>query len=98
MYVLAQTTGQSRTLPGFYIEGNNTRDEDGGAHSEEEESSEEHHRRQSDDDSDEDSEEDSEEDNRRHRLREMKIRVYNHTVEFKRNGVLVVSALASWPS
>ena len=48
------------------------------------------------DEDDEDDEDDSEENNRKHyRLREMKIRVYNHTVEFKRNGALVVSALAS---
>ena len=102
-YVLAQTISQSRTLPGFYIEGINTPDRDDGDHSEddEERSSEEHHhshskRDEDSDEDDEDDEDDSKENNRKHyRLREMKIRVYNHTVEFKRNGALVVSALAS---
>ncbi|CAL8312742.1 unnamed protein product [Gadus morhua 'NCC'] len=103
-YVLAQTTSQSRTLPGFYVEGINTHDEGDGDHSEDsdERSSEEHHHsnRERDEDSDEDDEDyddDSEENNRRHRLREMKIRVYNHTVEFKRNGVLVVDGRVSHP-
>ncbi|XP_030219481.1 zonadhesin isoform X5 [Gadus morhua] len=103
-YVLAQTTSQSRTLPGFYVEGINTHDEGDGDHSEDsdERSSEEHHHsnRERDEDSDEDDEDyddDSEENNRRHRLREMKIRVYNHTVEFKRNGVLVVDGWVSHP-
>uniref|UniRef100_A0A8C4Z5E9 Zonadhesin n=1 Tax=Gadus morhua TaxID=8049 RepID=A0A8C4Z5E9_GADMO len=91
-YVLAQTTSQSRTLPGFYVEGINTHDEGDGDHSEDSDE-----RSSEDDEDDEDYDDDSEENNRRHRLREMKIRVYNHTVEFKRNGVLVVDGWVSHP-
>ncbi|KAK0137136.1 Zonadhesin [Merluccius polli] len=92
-YVLAMTTSQSRTGPGFYIEGINVRS---GDHSEEDDDDDDHHdsRRESDDDSDED---DSRENNSRYRLRELKIRVYNHTVEFKRNRRLVVDGRVSHP-
>ncbi|CAL8281732.1 unnamed protein product [Lota lota] len=98
-YVLAQTTSQSRTIPGFYIEGINTRDEDYTDHGEEDHgtSSEEHRHRDRDEDSDEDAEDDSRENNPRHSLRALKITVYNHTVEFKRNRMLVVDGRVSRP-
>lgn len=43
------------------------------------------------DHSDEDSDEDKIENNNRLRLRGLKIRVYNHMVEFRKNRKLVVS-------
>jgi len=83
----------------FYVEGINTRVVDNGDQSEEEDedededSSEEHHERHGGRDSNSDEDDDSGENGSRHRLRELKIRVYNHTVEFKRNRLLVVSKL-----
>lgn len=67
-----------------YVEGINAQIHDGGDSSEEE-------RDRRDSEENEDEEEDSDEQDGRHRLRELKIRVYNHTVEFKKNRGLVVS-------
>lgn len=80
---------KSKNLPHYlqdvYVEGVNTQIHDGSDSSEEEERS----RRGSQENDDE--EEDSNEQDRHHRLRELKIRVYNHTVEFKKNRRVVVS-------
>lgn len=93
--------GQSRTRPGFYVEGINAHNSEDSDHSEDDDdhdhdvSSEEHRDSQEEryHDSEEEDEDDSRETNSRYRLREMKIRVYNHTVEFKRNRRLIVSLL-----
>ncbi|XP_056149882.1 zonadhesin-like [Lampris incognitus] len=95
-YVLVQTTGLPNNLPEVYIEGINahTPDNRRGDDSHDENSSEEHdsHR---DRDDDEDDDEDSNERKDRHRLRQLKIRVYNHTVEFRKNRKLVVDGRRS---
>lgn len=79
---------KSKNLPQFlqdvYVEGVNTQIHDGSDSSEEERS-----RRGSEESDDE--EEDSEEQDGQHRLLELKIQVYNHTVEFKKNRRVVVS-------
>lgn len=78
---------KSKNLPPYlqdvYVEGVNTRIQDGSDSSEEERS-----RRSSEENDDE---EDSGELGRHHKLHELKIRAYNHTVEFKKNQGVVVS-------
>lgn len=79
---------RSKNLPqnfqDVYVEGINAQIHDSSESSEEE-------RDGRDSEENEDEEEDSNEQDGRHRLRELKIRVYNHTVEFKKNRGLVVS-------
>lgn len=79
---------KSKNLPPYlqdvYVEGITTRIHDGSDSSEEENS----HRSSEEDD---DKEEDSDEQGGHHRLHELKIRVYNHTVEFKNKLRVVVS-------
>lgn len=80
---------KSKNLPHYlqdvYVEGINMQIDDGSDSSEEEGS-----RRGSEENDDD--EEDSDEQDGHHRLRKLKIRVYNHTVEFKKNRRVVVSA------
>ncbi|KAG7272277.1 hypothetical protein CRUP_008527 [Coryphaenoides rupestris] len=100
-YVLAQTSDQSLSSPGFYVEGINTHngdqsEEEEDDEDEDEDNSEEHRERHGGRDGNSD-DDDSGENDRRHRLRELKIRVYNHTVEFKRNRLLVVDGTVSRP-
>lgn len=105
-YVLVQTRHLPNNLPHVYIEGINQRsgdDDDDNSQDHGDSSSEENHSRRYEDDdvSDEDDdddvdddhkhEEDSEENEGRHRLQELKIRVYDHIVQFKRNLRLLVS-------
>lgn len=74
-YVLVQTKNLPNNLPDVYIEGIN-----------------EHSIYDDDDDDDDgDDDDDSEEHEADHILQELKIRVYNHTVEFKKKLRLVVS-------
>ncbi|XP_036940657.1 zonadhesin-like isoform X2 [Acanthopagrus latus] len=93
-YVLVQTKNLPNYLPDVYIEGINTRVEDDDSHQHGDSSSEENHshrvRDEDDDDSDEDDDDDSEEHEDHHRLQGLKIRVYSHTVEFKKKRRLVV--------
>jgi len=111
-YVLVQTASLPKNLQEVYVEAVNTGSDHGDdSHSHESsESSEEHDSRMSvrggtkDDargrDSDSDSkEDDSSEENEddRHRLRELKIRVYNHTVEFKKDRKLFVNGRRTLP-
>lgn len=97
-YVLVQTKNLPNYLHNVYIEGINTRvedDDDDDSHQHGDSSSEEDHSRrvkdEDEDDSDEDDDDDSEEHEDHHRLQGLKIRVYNHTVEFKKKRRLVVS-------
>lgn len=102
-YVLVRTNNLPNNIPHVYIEGINKRNAgDGGDdHDQSDSSSEEDNSRRVRDDDDEDNEDDddydddehdddSEEHERHHRLQELKIRVYNHTVELKRNRRLIV--------
>ncbi|KAM8728269.1 uncharacterized protein AB9X84_001627 [Acanthopagrus schlegelii] len=93
-YVLVQTKNLPNYLPDVYIEGINTRVEDNDSHQHGDSSSEENHshrvRDEDEDDSDEDDDDDSEEHEDHHRLQGLKIRVYSHTVEFKKKRRLVV--------
>lgn len=80
---------KSKNLPPYlqdvYVEGINTQIHDGSDSSEEDSS------RTGGEDND-DEEQDSDKESRPRRIRELKIRVYNHTVEFKKNRRVVVSA------
>ncbi|XP_040911979.1 zonadhesin isoform X2 [Toxotes jaculatrix] len=93
-YVLVRTNNLPSNLPDVYIEASNTRtvedEDDSQQHGDS--SSEENNSRsiKDEDDSDEDDDDDSEEHEEHHRLQKLKIRVYNHTVEFKKNRRLVV--------
>ncbi|KAF7667524.1 hypothetical protein LDENG_00058550 [Lucifuga dentata] len=95
-YVLVQTTNLPKNLPDVYIEGVNTHiihDEDDHDHHDDSSSKEHHshqHSRERDEDGDDDDDDDSESQEEHHRLRELKIRVYNHTVVFKKNRRLVL--------
>lgn len=97
-YVLVQTKNLPSNLPDVYIEAINKEDEDS-HHSSDSSSEENHSRRARDEDEDEDNnsddsdedDDDSEEDEEDHRLQALKIRVYNHTVEFRERRKLVVS-------
>lgn len=79
---------KSKNLPqnfqDVYVEGVNAHMHDDGDSSEED-------RRGRDSKEKDDEDEDSNEQDGRHGLHELKIRVYNHTVEFKKNQRLVVS-------
>lgn len=77
-YVLVRTDNLPNNLPDVYIESINTRTAD-------DDNDDSHHY------SDSSSEEDSKEHKEPHRLQELKIRVYNHTLEFKKNRSLVVN-------
>ncbi|XP_029687003.1 zonadhesin-like [Takifugu rubripes] len=82
-YVLVRSKNLPQNFQDVYVEGIYAQIHDGDDSSEEE-------RDRRDSDEDDDEEEDSNEQDGRHRLRELKIRVYNHTVEFKKNRGLVV--------
>lgn len=86
-YVLVSSKNLPENFQGVYVEGVYAKTHHGGDSSEED--SEEERRRDSEENEEE--AEDSEEQGGRYRLRELKIRVYNHTVEFKKNRELVVS-------
>lgn len=97
-YVLVQTRNLPNNLPDLYIVGINAHtvhdDDDSPHHGD---SSSEEDDRDEDDDHDEDyedddekHEDDSEEHEEHQGLQELKIRVYNHTVEFKKKQRLVV--------
>ncbi|XP_047445265.1 zonadhesin-like [Mugil cephalus] len=106
-YVLVRTTNLPNNIPDVYIEAINKRtvgDDDDDQEQSDSSSEEDHsHRvRDNDDDNDDDDDDDdddkdneddddSEEHENHHRLRELKIRVYNHTVELKRNRRLIVN-------
>ncbi|TNM97729.1 hypothetical protein fugu_013975 [Takifugu bimaculatus] len=82
-YVLVRSKNLPQNFQDVYVEGIYAQIHDGDDSSEEE-------RDRRDSDEDDDEEEDSNEQDGRHRLHELKIRVYNHTVEFKKNRGLVV--------
>ncbi|KAL2097126.1 hypothetical protein ACEWY4_006333 [Coilia grayii] len=88
-YVLVQSTGLPQNLPEVYVEAINhiTNDQD-------RDSEEDHDSRGRDDSSEE---EDSKEHGGRGYPRELKIRVYNHTVEFKKNRKVYVNGMRSQP-
>lgn len=100
-YVLVQTKNLPTNLPDVYIEGihRHWADNDDNSEDHGDSSSEENHSRgdeyddasDEDDDDDHNDDDDSEENEGHHRLQHLKIRVYNHTVEFKRNLKLLVS-------
>ncbi|XP_071346929.1 mucin-2 isoform X2 [Trachinotus anak] len=92
LHVLVQTKNLPNNLPDVYIEGINKRtaddDDDSQQHGDEDDNDED-----DDDDNDDDDhkhDDDSEENEEHHRIQELKIRVYNHTVEFKKNLRLIV--------
>ncbi|XP_062407650.1 zonadhesin-like [Sardina pilchardus] len=88
-YVLVQSIGLPKNLPDIYVEGINRIKND-----QDWDSSEEDHR----DDRDDSSEEDDSHDHGDSGFpRELKIRVYNHTVEFKKNRKLYVDGVRSHP-
>lgn len=95
-YVLVQTKNLPSNLPDIYIESVNTcAVHDDGDSQHDDSSSEEDHSRKVRDDSEEDddsrdSDDDSEEEGN-YKLKALKIRVYNHTVELKKKRRLVVS-------
>lgn len=83
-YVLVKSKNLPQNFQHVYVEGTNAQIHDSDDSSEEERS----HR---DSEENDDEEEDSNEQDGHHRLHKLKIRVYNHTVEFKKNRELVVS-------
>uniref|UniRef100_A0A8D3DXP6 Zonadhesin-like n=1 Tax=Scophthalmus maximus TaxID=52904 RepID=A0A8D3DXP6_SCOMX len=100
-YVLVRTNNLPNNLPDVYIEAINThRGHDGDDSQHHGDSSSEENRRVRDeddndededgDDDDDDDDDDSEEQEEHHRLQELKIVVYNHTVELKKKRRLVV--------
>ncbi|XP_030581933.1 MAM and LDL-receptor class A domain-containing protein 1-like [Archocentrus centrarchus] len=93
-YVLVRTSNLPNNLPDIYIEGINTPalgDRDGQHESESSIEEDQSSRVGKDDEEDEDEDDDnSKKQNKHHRLQELKIRVYNHTVEFKKNRNLIV--------
>nr|XP_043887464.1 zonadhesin-like isoform X2 [Solea senegalensis] len=95
-YVLVRTNNLPNNLPDVYIvsinthrEDNDDGDDDDDQHDDDSSSEENHSRRVRDEDEDDD-DDDSEESDGRYRLKELKIVVYNHTVELKKNSKLVV--------
>ncbi|XP_031711228.1 zonadhesin [Anarrhichthys ocellatus] len=95
-YVLVRTKNSPNYLPHVYIEAINTvHDDDDSQHHGDNSSEEDHSRSVSDKDDDDDDDDskhddDSEEHKEHHQLQELKIRVYDHTVVFKKNRMLVV--------
>ncbi|KAM8849735.1 uncharacterized protein AB9W97_021314 isoform 2-T2 [Spinachia spinachia] len=96
-YVLVSTNNVPYYLPHVYIEGTNTvHDEEDSRHhgdgSSEEDNSRSLRDEDDDDEDDDDSkhDDDSEEHMEHHRLQELTIRVYDHTVVFKKNRRLIV--------
>ncbi|TKS79904.1 LDL-receptor class A domain-containing protein 2 Skeletal organic matrix MAM and [Collichthys lucidus] len=96
-YVLVQTKNLPSNLQDVYIEAINKEDED--SHHNSDSSSEENHSRRvkdedededEDNDSDDSDEDDDDSEEEDHRLQALKIRVYNHTVEFRERRKLVV--------
>lgn len=87
-YVLVQTNALPNNLQNIYIEGINGNDED------EDDSSDERDSRHT---PDEDSEENRKKNTALYALKALKIRVYNHTVEFKSHRRLVVSVKNTSP-
>ncbi|XP_071398227.1 zonadhesin [Centroberyx affinis] len=105
-YVLVQTTNLPNNLPEVYIEGINTAssdDQDDNEHDDDDSSEERDSHRDSrgrdddDDDDDDEHDDDSHEHEEHRRLRELKIRVYNHTVEFKKHRKLVLDGRVTRP-
>nr|XP_040028075.1 zonadhesin isoform X2 [Gasterosteus aculeatus aculeatus] len=91
-YVLVSTNNLPYYLPHVYIEGTNTLDDEKDRRHHGDGSSEEDNSRRSrgDDDDDSKHDDDSEEHKEHHRLQELKIRVYDHTVVLKQNCRLIV--------
>ncbi|XP_026230310.1 zonadhesin-like isoform X2 [Anabas testudineus] len=88
-YVLVRTSNLPNNVPDVYVEGIITRNVD-----DEVDNSQQHRDSSSEEDyaltvRDEEEDDDSEEHEQHHRL-QLKIRVYNHTVEFKRHRRLIV--------
>uniref|UniRef100_A0A3B5B1N6 Zonadhesin-like n=1 Tax=Stegastes partitus TaxID=144197 RepID=A0A3B5B1N6_9TELE len=88
-YVLVMTSNLPNNLPDVYIEGINAhiKDDDDDDDDDDRSSEEDHSRGVSEEDDEDD---DSEEHDEHHRLHGLKIRVYNHTVEFKHKRKLIV--------
>ncbi|XP_068456117.1 zonadhesin [Clinocottus analis] len=97
-YVLVRTNNLPNYLPQVYVEGIND-DDDDDSHGDS--SSEEHHSHSESDEDDDEYDDDDDDDARRHhhnsdeheqhyRLQALKIRVYGHTVVFKKNRRLIV--------
>ncbi|XP_034039661.1 zonadhesin-like [Thalassophryne amazonica] len=103
-YLLVQTNNLPNNLPHVYIEVNNTymfggdsSSEENQSHSKEDEDDED---KEDDDEDDEDKEDDDNDNNEQEesqRLRALKIKVYNHTVEFRPNRQLVVDGKSTDP-
>ncbi|XP_075953467.1 zonadhesin-like [Anarhichas minor] len=95
-YVLVRTNSLPNYLPHVYIEAINTvHDDDDSQHHGDSSIEEDHSRSVSDEDDEDDDDDskhddDSEEHKEHHKLQELKIRVYDHTVVFKKNRMLVV--------
>lgn len=97
-YVLVKSKNLPPYVQHVYVERVNTQRHDGSDSSEEERSIRGSKDDDDEEEDDEDEEEDSEEQDGHHRLRELKIRVYNHTVEFKKNRKVVVSSSRTFAS
>ncbi|XP_061776083.1 zonadhesin isoform X2 [Nerophis ophidion] len=78
-YVLVQTKKLPSNLPDIYIEGNYTPTEHEDSSSEED-----------DEDDENDGDDDSNEHDERHRLQGLTMKIYNHTVQFKKGQKLLV--------
>lgn len=98
--MLVQTRNLPNNLQEVYIECNNGRsghDDSDSDHHEDSSSEEDHSHRVSYEEEDDDDDKDSSDHSHKkhgshnHRAQELKIRVYNHTVEFKNRRRLVVS-------
>lgn len=85
-YVLVRSKNLPQNFQDVYVEAVAAQIHGGGDSSEEDRS-----RGGSDEKDEDEDEEDSEEQDGQHRLGELRIRVYNHTVEFRKNRRLVVS-------
>lgn len=85
-YVLVRTNNLPNNIPPVYIEGINSVHDDSSSEEDRRDSEED------DDDEDDDSEhdDDSDEDKKHYHLKMLKIRVYNHTLLFKKNRKLLV--------
>ncbi|XP_054624523.1 MAM and LDL-receptor class A domain-containing protein 1-like isoform X2 [Dunckerocampus dactyliophorus] len=90
-YVLVRTKNLPSNLPDVYIEGNNTPIKDDEDNSSEEEDDGDDDDDENDGDDDEnDGDNNSNEDDEHHRLQGLTVKVYNHTVEFKKGQKLFV--------